>query len=159
ARRRRPLATEAADPRQGRSLLLASLPAGALERVVHGGERDLQVLGQRGRALPALDLLAEIHRLVVGELEGPSSLPGHSVGAPAPAPGPSAGDPAAVEELSGLLDDALKLVLQHRVLIHQASDCVLEVLERTANRGHPVGDSWHGRAPYTELENGRKRNT
>src|SRR5215470_8243505 len=56
---------------------LAPLPAApprSFERVVHGGQGDLQLLRQGQRALPALHLLPEIRRLLVAELECPAAL-------------------------------------------------------------------------------------
>src|SRR5262249_8079667 len=79
---RRP--TIAAGPRS----LLASLPARALQRVVHGGQRDLQLLGQGGRPLATPDLLRTRPRLAGGELAGPPALPGSARTGPRRTRGP-----------------------------------------------------------------------
>src|SRR5215470_3455861 len=115
-----------------------STPACALERVVHGRERDLQLLGERSRALPALDLPSEADCLFLGELERASTLPRGSVSNPCRAPRLS------VEEVPGLLDDALQLLPQRGVLVHHSAHRVLEALKGAGDGAHVVGRSGHG---------------
>src|SRR5262249_44161931 len=114
-------------------------PTGALQRVVHGRERDLQLLGERGRALPALDLPPEANCLFLGELERPSTLPRGSVSKPC-----SSAPRLSVEEVTGLLDDAVQLLPQGGVLVHHSAHRVLEALEGAGDGAHVVGRSWHG---------------
>src|SRR5262249_52794265 len=116
----------------------AASPAGALEGVVHGGERDLQLLGERGRALPALDLLPEPDGLFVAELERSAPLGGCSVAQARATRRPS------VEEMPCLLDDSLQLLPERGVLLHHRVQHVLEMLDGAGDGARPAGHSGHG---------------
>jgi hypothetical protein len=59
--------------------------------------------------------------------------------------------PVVVEEVTRLLDDALELFPERGVLLHHPSHHVFQLLKGAGDCVHPVGRSWHGGGPYTEV--------